>query len=304
MKQSKRLIAAAACAALAATLALPVAAVEQTGKIIENMVAEVDRQLITLEELSAQNQGEKERFKSALDAEYVHYDTASNSMQRATARGEMVNLLAKLNKVDRSEVDATMETGVNVIEALRKIQGAIKNSTQLTPEKLAEQKKKLGQYVKNAARIVRMAENNDPASRNRTTALKNSLIMLHKQLQDPVLGTAKAMERVGETIRTLEDVAVQLEILRGMLENERIMLLTASNVMTVDLALLRLARAHLGTDAIADISGQKFNDVVERIRKAREPITESESILAATVEPYDTGAWELIGSEEFAEIVQ
>ncbi|MBI3986809.1 MAG: hypothetical protein HY343_07815 [Lentisphaerae bacterium] len=307
MKSNRRRIAAVAGAALAALLGAQLAvAVEQTGKIIENMVAEVDKQLTTLEEMSDKNEGEKERVKSALDTEYIRYEASTNSMQRAASRGDMVNLLARLNKVDRAEVDATVETSVNVIEALRKIQSAVQNSTQLTPEKLDEQKKRLGQYVKNAARIVRIAESagKDPANRNRTVALKNSLIMLHKQLQDPALGTARALERVGETIRTLEDVAVQLDILRGMLESERIMLLTAANVQTVDLALLRLARAHLGTETIADIPGQKYNDVVGRIRKAREPITESDSILAATTEPFESGEWELLGSEEFTEIEQ
>ena len=61
------------------------------------------------------------------------------------------------------------------------------------------------------------------------------------------------------------------------------MLVTATHVQTVDLALLRLGRARLGADSVADIPMSKNNDVVERVRKAWRPLGDtSDSLLGGS----------------------
>lgn len=271
-------------------------AAEETGKIIEKLVADVDRQLTSLEELADKNAGEKERLKSELDVDYAKYDEAEDGMEKAKLRGDVVNLLAKMNGIDRKEVKATMETVVGVSESLRQLNQTARGSKEFNPESIKEQKSRMSSFVKNAAKIVKIMEqvNDSPNTQNRTVALKNSLIMLYKQLQDPITGTESSLARIEETIRTLEDVAVQLNILQGLLENERVMLVTATHVQTVDLALLRLARARLGADSVADIPGKKHEDIMARMRKARDPVTDSNTSLVGSSQPFDPVAWEMI----------
>jgi hypothetical protein len=284
-------------------LAIPTArAVEQTGRVIEKLVADVDKQLASLEEMSDKNTGEKERLKSALDEQFKKYDAAQGDTERAQVRGEIVNVMAQLNGADRKEIGATEEVIVNVADAMGKLAGAIKGNPNYNPDTLKEQKEKLGKFVSNAARIVKALDMSaDPKAQGKSAALKNSLVMLNRQLSDPLTGTASALARIEETKQTLESVAVQLHILQGLLENERVMLLTATHVQTVDLALLRLGRAKLGSEVVANIPNSKHNEVVDRIRKGSRPFSESgASLMGADVaNPDDFNA---IASEEFSQI--
>ena len=133
----------------------PVRAVEETGRVIEKLVAEVDKQLGSLEELTDKNAGETERLKSALDEQFTKYDKATGDTERAQARGEIVNVMAQLNAGDRKEIAATEEVIVNVSEAMGKLAGAIKANPNFNPDTLQEQKVKLGKFVSNAAKIVK-----------------------------------------------------------------------------------------------------------------------------------------------------
>lgn len=293
--------------ALAATLLLAGAAAapatEETGRVIEKLVAEVDQQLGALEKLTDQTSGDKERLKSALDAQFAKYDAAANDAARADARGEIVQTMARMNATDRKEADLTLSTVVKVGETMRKLASTVQANPNFNPDTLKAQQERLGKFVVNAAKIVRTLEaSGDATTRHRSAALKNSLIMLNRQLSDPYTGTANALARIQTTVSTLEDVAVQMHILQGLLENERVMLLTATHVQTVDLALLRLARAKLGSDVVANIPAAKHGDVVERIRRVSGPLNSAGASVLAGGEVSDSDAFELISAEEFNRI--
>src|SRR5262245_48628949 len=94
-------------ALLAVTLLLPVApafSAEETGKIIEKLVAEVDTKLAALEEMTEKQAEEKKSMRLQLDEQFALYDKATNVTERATVRGEIIGLLARVNKADRAEV--------------------------------------------------------------------------------------------------------------------------------------------------------------------------------------------------------
>lgn len=284
----------------ASSLPLTSFAAEETGKIIEKLIVDVDKQLSALEDMADKQAGEKVRLNSELDKQFSQYDASQDEGEKAGLRGGIVNSLAKLNGSDRQEVKATVDTIVNVTEALRKIQSTAKNSAEFNPDKMKEQKVRIDRFVKNAARIVKVMEkaNGDKSAQNRSVALKNSLIMLSRQLQDPVNGTEGALARIEETTRTLEDVAIQLHILQGLLENERVMLLTATHVQTVDLALLRLAKARLGAESVADIPAKTHEEIMARMKRARAPMMSTSSSLVSSTQPFDSDAWNEIADGE------
>jgi vacuolar-type H+-ATPase subunit I/STV1 len=263
---------------------LPARAEEETGRIIEKLVAEVDKKLSTLEELSDKQNDDKQAWRGQLEEQYKLYDKATNVTDRAAIRGEIVGLLARLNKADRAEVKATVDTVVSICETMKKLQTTVQNSSALNPEKAKEQKMQVSRVIQNTAKILKTVEKIDEGKPNsfRTAALKNSLAMLHRQIGDPLTGTGSALARIAETQKALEDVAVQLHILQGMLDNEQTMLLTATHVQTVDLALMRLGRARLGADSVADIPVSRNNDIVERVRKSWGPISESDATLTGS----------------------
>ena len=99
---------------------------------------------------------------------------------------------------------------------------------------------------------------------------------------------------INDSMQALEDVAVQLRILHDTLGNEHDVLVASTHVQTVNLALLRLARARLGADSVADIPASRNNDILERIRKAWGPISESEATL--------TGASAGSADKEFSQL--
>ena len=267
---------------------------EETGRIIEKLVVEVDKKLASLEDLTDKHAEEKQDWKTQLEEQYTLYDKATNINERAAVRGEIVGLIARLNKADREEVGATLDTVVNICETMKKLQAAVKNSPATDPEKMEARKTQMSKFVQNSARIIKAVEKIDEGKPGgyRTAALKNSLTMLHRQMGDSLTGMGSAMTRINNTMRSLEDVAVQLRILQGVLENEHTMLLTATHAQTVDLALLRLGQARLGADSVADIPLARNNDVVERVRKSWRPISESDATLTG-------GSSALTTDEEF-----
>src|SRR5262245_24424780 len=92
--------------ALAAGLLLApsVRGAEETGQIIENLVTEVDKKLADLEALTAKQSVEQQSLRTQLDEQFNLYDAATNSTERAAIRGEIIGLMARLNKADRAEV--------------------------------------------------------------------------------------------------------------------------------------------------------------------------------------------------------
>jgi hypothetical protein len=271
-------------ALLAAACLLPVVpafSAEETGDVIEKLVAEVDQQLATFEALAEKQSEGKEPLRSQLDEQFALYDKATNVTERAAVRGEILGLLARLNKADRADITATMDMVVSIVETMKKLESTVKNSVPLNPDKAKDQKAQMVRFVQNSARILKALERIDESKPGgyRAGALKNSLVMLNRQMADPMTGAGSALGRINETMRALEDVAVQLRILQGMLGSEHAMLVASTHVQTVDLALLRLARARLGADSVADIPVNRNKDLIERVRKSRRPISESDATL-------------------------
>ena len=281
-------------------LASPAPAQEQTGKIIEKLVVSVDEQLSALEKLTEKSAPEKERLKTELDAQLKQFDETTNAVAKAAVRGELVNVYGRINAIDRSEIGETLKTVVQVSDTLRKLEAAMQTSPQLNPTTLKEQQERIGSFVRNTARLVKAVDQMDATGKSSgsTATLKNSLMMLHQQAKDPVTGVGGAMTRIKDTARALDDIAVQLHILQGVLENERGMLLAAAYVQTVDLPLLRLARARLGAENVVDIPVNKHNEIVERVRRSWKQMSDSSNTLLGSSQASDRLAFDLIASDE------
>ena len=290
-------------ALLAATLLLPVTPAfpaEETGQIIEKLVAEVDKKLASLEELTEKQAQEKESLRHQLDEQFTLYDKATNVTERAAVRGEIIGLLARVNKADRAEVTATMDMVVNIVETMKQLEASVKNSGALNADKAKDRRTEVAKFIQNSARILKAVERVEESkpSGGRTAALKNSLVMLNRQMGVPIMGTGSALSRIGDTMRALEDVAVQLRILQGTLENEHAMLMDSTQVQTVNLALLRLARARLGADSVADIPLSHNKDIVERLLKSRRPIADSDATLTGVSVSTLNGDFSLLADGE------
>jgi hypothetical protein len=163
--------------------------------------------------------------------QFAKYDEATDEKDKAAVRSDIVNSMAKLNATDRKEVGATIDAVVNVSETMHKIGAAVQANPNFNPDTLKGQKEKLGKFVGNAAKMVKMLDldsASDATTRNRTAALKNSLVMLHRQLSDPYTGTASAMERIQQTTSTGRRCGATASTRR--VENERTMLRTATRV--------------------------------------------------------------------------
>src|SRR5262245_37719029 len=290
-------------ALLVAALLLPLAPAfpaEETGRLIEKLVAEVDKKLASLEELTEKQAEEKESLRQQLDQQFGLYDKATNVTERAAVRGEIIGLLARVNKADRAEVAATMDMVVNIVETMKQLEASVKNSGPLNADKAKDRKAQVAKFIQNSARILKAVERIEESKPggSRTGALKNSLVMLNRQMGVPVLGTGSALSRIGDTMRALEDVAVQLRILQGTLERQRAMLVDSTQVQTVDLALLRLARARLGVDSVADIPLSHNKDIIERLRRSRMPISESDATLTGVSFGSVDGEFSLLADTE------
>ena len=269
---------------------------ETTGQVIEKLVSQVDEKLAALEALTAKQSAGEQSLRNQLDEQLALYDQATNATERAAIRGEIIGLMARLNKADRAEVAATMDTVVNIVETMKKLQSAMKSELASNSDQARDQQTQVTRFIQNSARVLKAVErieDTTPGGKD-TAGLKNSLIMLSHQMRAPTTSVAGALGRINDSMQALEDVAVQLRILHDTLDNEHDVLVASTHVQTVNLALLRLARARLGVDSVADIPASRNNEILERTRKSWGPISESEATL--------TGASAGSADEEFSQL--
>jgi len=238
---------------------------EDTGKVLTSLVNSVDQKLQTLEdgmEEETQNRKKQQEQLKELSEASQHM---TNEMDRIDAESGIIGSLAELNLVDRQQVNSTLDTIVSVVGDMDKIREVLANSGH-TPEQIKEQRVRIVKAIQGVVPIMESLRGLDnPRAQAQLASTKATVVMLVKQLR--MVGTQSTgfLKQIEDTTSTLEDVAVQLKIVKDLLEMEREVLTVASHTQLAKLVMGRLSYTLSGKYQVVGVAGNLQDGVLSRM---------------------------------------
>ncbi len=132
-----------------------VPAVERTGEVLRELVQGVEEDLERLEQ-EAQGFAEKgEALTEELEEKGKLLDRARDPVRRETVTSDILFLGAKLNDLDRREVEAALTTINEVRWKMEQIRDVLQRGGILPPrEELPRVREKMGKFLSTAAKLL------------------------------------------------------------------------------------------------------------------------------------------------------
>ena len=240
---------------------------EDTGKVLTSLVNSVDQKLKTLEDGMEEQTQNRKKQQTQLKELSGAYKTMTNEMDRIDAESGIIGSLAELNLVDRRQVNSTLNTIVSVVGDLDKIHEVLARSGH-TPEQLKRQRVRMVKAIQGVVPIMESLKGLDnPRAQAQLASTKATVVMLVKQLRMVGGSSNGFLKQIDDTTSTLEDVAVQLKIVKDLLEMEREVLTVASHTQLAKLVMGRLSYSLSGKHQVAGVAGKLQDGVLSRMEE-------------------------------------
>ncbi len=250
---------------------------DRSGKVLSDIANRVEQRLSALETTTE----EQNRTRAAVDAKVKaaaeRYRGAESSFQKHEAKTEVIDYLATKNSLARKQVDVTMDTVVSVVGDMESLSDQLKKA-RMTPDQLQAQRDRLAGVIKGVGPLLAAIEQEAPNDKQHSAQLagtKQTLIMLYQNLAAPIKGAGNVYAQVEQTVEVLNDVAVQLSLVKGVLDQQKYMLQLAAHNEVVWLALWRLQQTQLGDTRIRQMAGVYMDDVMNDTEAYGEILTDS-----------------------------
>ncbi len=267
MKIISTLIVGLAAATLILITPSPVHGQEQSAKVINDLLKRVDSRLTTLEKTVE----ERNKDKLAIEQEKVRavktFEENTNSTTRLEAQVDLVNVLVRENAQDRAIVKEMKDTVSGVLIDLTEIQQHIAKSP-FSPAALQAQRERLVNVLKNAGPILQVIQNgtDDTNSVNRAKSTEALLVLYYKQLGSWPKSNVNPARDIAQTADMLGNVAIELKVLEGLLEQEK-QLLTADVYRHFAKAITgRIQSTNLGKRDLNGMKNDLMKNAVDRRR--------------------------------------
>jgi len=227
MKTINSLIGGLTAATLILITALPAKAQEQSAKVINDLLKSVDTRLTTLEKTVEERNKDKLTIQQEKVRAVKTFEENTNSTTRLEAQVDLVNVLVRENAQDRAIVKEMKETVSGVLIDLTEIQQHIAKSP-FSPAALQAQRERLVNVLKNAGPILQVIQNGtaDTNSVSRAKSTEALLMLYWQQLAAWPKSSVNPARDIAQTAEMLGNVAIELKVLEGLLEQEK-QLLTA-----------------------------------------------------------------------------
>lgn len=251
-------------------LAVPTPAVERTGEVLRELVQGVEEDLERLEH-ETQGFAEKgEELTKELEEKGKLLDRARDPVRRETVTSDILLLGAKLNDLDRKEVEAALTTTNDVRWKLERIRDVLQRGGILPPrEELPKVRQKMGKFLSTAAKLLERW----PGKMEEAEALKATLVGVLPTWESPATNMGTSHEELSRTMEALDTTYSQLLTLGRALELERQDLMVRNNMAVARLVLLRLNGGKVNVGSVLDAAEGKRKALQHR----REIITRTET---------------------------
>jgi uncharacterized coiled-coil protein SlyX len=250
---------------------------DRSGKVLSDIANRVEQRLSALETTTEEQNKTRAAVDTKVKAAAERYRSAESSFQKHEAKTEVIDYLATKNSLARKQVGVTMDTVVSVVGDMESLSEQLKKA-RMTPDQLQAQRERLAGVIKGVGPLLAAIEQETPTDKQHSAQLagtKQTLIMLYQNLAAPIKGAGDVYGQVEQTVEVLNDVAAQLSIVKGVLDQQRYMLQLAAHNEVVWLALWRLQQTQLGDTKIRQMAGVYMDDVMNDTEAYGEILTDS-----------------------------
>ncbi|KKL82951.1 hypothetical protein LCGC14_1979640 [marine sediment metagenome] len=242
---------------------------ETSGRIIKEIVKEVDKEMTRLEERVTDFSEKSEDLQNRLEEESNTFKKTNDEMERHKILANMLVISAQLNEQDLQEISAYKETLTALVPKLGQLRVEIRKIGNMGFKKQEGFLKFRGQMVNmmtNSVRIMKMLRQVtvDEQLNRELIPIENTLVGLYKMYASSLRPGPASYAQVEESIKIMEYTTAQLNIVEKLLQQER-MRLKVDNLNQISrLALMRLFKGRLNMGHLTEIPLQKMDEVEHR----------------------------------------
>ncbi len=246
----------------------PLAATEETGILLENLVAQIDSQLENLEESVDALGREQVSIQESLRELKAEYESADTEPERLEVKGRIVSELSALNLGDRRLVEQSMAAMLNVNRNLKQLERVFADGI-MSEQVIEERREHIRSALQNLAPVVKTLSESiqDPLARQQARASQQMLVLLYRQLESTGTVDGKGvLAQIRGTTHAIEDVVAQLAVVDDLLEMERYQLRVVSEISIGELLFARLSEVQFEGRSLFEVPLAFQEGVTERNR--------------------------------------
>lgn len=268
---------------------------EQSAKVINDLVKQVDDKLTKLEKSVEVQQKTKISLQAELAQAVNAYRESKDPVSKAEAKADVINALARQNQGDRGTVSATINTVSGVIMDLGQIEKHIAKGPH-SPQAILAQRERLRNVLLNAGPILASVQQGltDPKAQASAKLSEQTLLFYYNMLRTPVHAVTNSAAEISRTLEMLNGICVQLKVIDDMLQQEKNILTASVYAQLTEAALLRLANTRLGTHDLRKIPDFMQQDIVHRMTNYTEIVNGGVQSESDSLEPSSDSVLDLI----------
>lgn len=251
--------------------ASPVVAVETSGRVIRELVEEVDKEMSRLEARVEGLSEESAALTRELGQKEKEFHATKDEMERQKKLADMLVICAKLNEQDLKEINAYKETLISLIPKMERLKGEIKKLGSMgfrKEEQFKRFRQRMGDMLTNAVRILRKLKevSDDERVQQELVPIESTLATVYRMYESPLRPGPTSYAQVEKSIQGMENTFAQLRCVERVLEQERLRLKVENLNQLSRLALERLFRGRLGVSSIHEKPGKMMDAILVRSR--------------------------------------
>jgi len=280
------------------TQALPTPATEVSGRIIKELVEEVDKEMTRLEDRVEGFSQKSEDLSHGLQENYNSLKATNNEMTKQKILADMLVICAKLNEQDLQEITVYKETLTALVPKMERLQGEISKMGNMGfkhKEGFIRFRHRMGNVLTNSVRILKKLRQvtDDERLKQEFIPIESTLVGIYKMFQSPLRPDPVSYNQVTTSIRSMEDTFAQLTCVQKLLEQERVRLQVDNLNQLSRLALTRLFKGRLSINNVSEIPGKITDSVLHRTQ-----IYTKAASISYNGKSDATGAWNHSSSTE------
>ena len=243
-----------------------VCAQETSGRIIKELVREVDQEMNKLESRAVKHSKKSESLKRDLAKNLQQVKNTEDEVAKQKIMADMLVACAELNDQDTKEIKAYKETISSLVPTFGQLKeeiGKLGNMGFKHKTQFAHFRKQMGTEMTNMVRIVNLLRKVKGDNEN-LRSIENTLVGVYQMFDSPLQPGQTSYAQIDEAIKAMESTFAQLNCVEALLEQERVRLRVDNLNQISRLALMRLFNGRVNLASVSDIPTQIMDSVVDR----------------------------------------
>ena len=260
---------------------------ETSGRIIKELVKEVDDEMTKLEDRVEDFSNKSDALTQDLKDKHNKLKGSNDVMEQEKIRAEMLLICAELNECDRNEVKSYKGTLRSLIPKLEALHAEINKTGNMGfkhREEFMAFRHKMGNMMSNSVNILKALRkvSVEDNFNQEIAPIENTLVAIYNMFMEPLSSGKNSSGEVRASITNLENTFAQFNCLEKLLNQERLRLKAENYSSLSRLALLRLFKGRLNFGMVNEIPLAKIDGVKARTAIYRDAMKASNGTFEGT----------------------